>query len=280
MHTTQQPLFENLKVKAKPFVKWAGGKGKLLTQYESYFPKRFHSYLEPFLGGGAVFFHLMPDRAVLSDINEELINAYLVVRDHTEELIQSLKKHKNEKYYYYKIRGLDPAQLTPVERASRLIYLNKTCYNGLYRVNRKGKFNVPFGRYKNPMICDKEGLHAASLALKEAEILVRDFGDTTLERAQRGDFIYLDPPYFPLSETSSFTGYAPDGFRATEQKRLARIFKELDTRGCLLMLSNSNIPLIQELYQEFRIIEVYAARAISCKPEGRGKITELLILNY
>lgn len=276
----KQLLFDNLKVKAKPFIKWAGGKGQLLSQYETYFPKDFLNYMEPFLGGGAVYFHLAPDRAILSDINEELINTYHMVRDNVGELLLSLRTHKNEKEYYYKIRALNPLNLSPVERASRFIYLNKTCYNGLYRVNRKGQFNVPFGRYKNPLICNKEGLCNASEALQRAELLVKDFDEITLERAKSNDFIYFDPPYFPLSETSSFTSYASNGFGLEEQVKLANVFKELNKRGCFLMLSNSSVPIIRKLYQEFRIIEVHASRAISCKGEGRGRITELLILNY
>jgi len=285
--------------KARPFLKWAGGKGQLLGQYEPFFPHHFNAYYEPFLGGGAVFFHLwnlaatgslgsrawrpgaahQPRPAFLSDVNEELINAYIVVRDRVEELIERLRGHRNERGYYYALRAQDPTALGPVERAARLIYLNKTCYNGLYRVNRWGRFNVPFGRYKNPLICDAEGLRAASLALQGVELRACDF-EEALQGAGPGDFVYLDPPYDPLSATASFTSYAQGGFDEGEQRRLARSFAELDRRGCLLMLSNADTELVRRLYRGFRIVQVQAKRAINSRADGRGAISELLILNY
>ena len=267
---------------AKPFLKWAGGKSQLLPQYAPLFPKKFNTYFEPFLGGGAVFFYLAPQKAILSDINKELISTYNVVKNGVEELILELKKHKqkNKEKYYYRIRDLDPDALSPVERAARLIYLNKTCYNGLYRVNSQGKFNVPFSSYKNPLICDEEGLRAASFALQSADFRVGDFEEITFNLAKPEDFIYLDPPYYPLSDTANFTGYIPEGFGKREQERLAGIYKKLDKLGCYLMLSNSDTPFIRELYRGFLIETVEAGRAINSKAEGRGKITELVILNY
>ncbi|MDN5348529.1 MAG: adenine methylase [Clostridia bacterium] len=264
---------------ARPFLKWAGGKGQLLEQFKPLFPKQYERYIEPMVGGGAVFFFLQPEKAILMDLNAELMEVYRVVRDNVEELIADLEKHKNEKDYYYAIRNLDPGKLTPVERASRLIYLNKTCYNGLYRVNRKNKFNVPFGRYKNPDIVNAQGLRAASRALKKAELLTGDFS-LVLEFARPGDFIYFDPPYQPLSATSSFTGYTPGSFDEGEQKRLAGVFKELTRIGSKVMLSNSDTPFVREIYQGFRVQTVYAKRAINSRPDRRGSIKELVILNY
>lgn len=269
------------RVDASPFLKWAGGKGQLLSQFAPFFPdlSDIECYYEPFLGGGAVFFHLQPPRSHLSDSNAELMEVYTVVQTQVEELIQALKAHQNEPHYYYRIRTLNPRLLSPVERASRFIFLNKTCYNGLYRVNRKGQFNVPFGRYRNPKICDAEGLRAASMALQGARLEVADF-EEALSDAGASDFVYLDPPYHPLSETSSFTGYTAEGFDEAEQKRLARVYQELDRRGCLVMLSNSDTPLIRQLYRGFRISELQANRAINSQGGGRGPITELLIVNY
>jgi len=266
-------------VTAGPFLKWAGGKSQLLQQYSPLFPTTWRTYYEPFLGGAAVFFHLQPSAAILSDINQELINLYVVVRDRVDEVMAALRVHRNEPDYYYSVRAWKPEMLTPVQRAARIIYLNRTCYNGLYRVNRKGQFNVPFGRYGNPTICDQAGLRAASLVLGRADIYATDFEDA-LESMQAGDFAYLDPPYNPLSATSSFTGYAEEGFGEGEQRRLASVYKRMDRRGVMLMLSNSASELVRSLYTGFRIVEVTAKRAINSKADGRGPIPELVILNY
>ena len=266
--------------KPKPPVKWAGGKGQLIPQFEPLFPKEsYELYLEPFVGGGAVFFHLTPQRAVLIDSNDELINFYRVVRDHPEELLEDLRKHKNDREYYYSVRAQDPQQLLPVERASRFLYLNKTGYNGLWRVNSKGKYNVPFGRYKNPRIADRENLLLVSRALKNAEILCGDFG-RVLDYAIPGAFVYLDPPYHPLSETANFTSYTPDAFGEEDQRRLAEVFRKLDLTGCLVMLSNSDTPFIRELYRGYDLRVVYAKRAINSRADGWGPVTELVIRNY
>jgi len=269
------------RVEAKPFVKWAGGKRKLISSFAPHFPslQQTRRYFEPFLGGGAVFFHLQHPCSFLSDSNEELVELYMVVRDRVEDLIESLRKHRNEEGYYYEVRSQRPKMLTSIESASRFIFLNKTCYNGLYRVNSKRQFNVPFGRYKRPLICDTEGLRAASLALQKAQIFSADF-ESAVSEARERDFIYFDPPYHPLSETSSFTSYTAGKFDTSEQERLARVYRDLDHRGCYVMLSNSDTPLIRELYAHFQIIEVQANRAINSKSDGRGKITELLIINY
>ncbi len=274
-----------------PFVKWAGGKGQLLSQFQPHFPAHFERYIEPFVGGGAVFFHLynqgrLPEKEViLIDHVEELINGYRVVQSQVEALIEELERHEPHKLdadYYYRVRAWDRhpeyGQHSDVERAARFLFLNRTCYNGLYRVNRKGQFNVPFGRHNNPRVCNAGNLRAASLALQGATLELGDFR-RCLEWAGPGDLIYLDPPYHPLSDTSSFTSYTPVAFGVEDQRRLADLFRELDGRGCQVMLSNSCTPLIRELYKGYTQIEVRAIRAISSKGDGRGAIPELLVLN-
>ncbi len=265
--------------KASPIVKWAGGKGQLLPQLEPLFPVKFTGYFEPFLGGGAVFFHLQPPRVVISDINQELINAHIVVRDSVEELIANLSRHVYDKEYYYEVRAQDPVTMSSVERAARLIFLNRTCFNGLYRVNQKGKFNVPFGRYDNPIICDAGKLRATHEALQGAEILAEDFG-AVLQLAGKQDFLYLDPPYHPLNETANFTNYTQGGFGEDDQRRLAKVLANLDSLGCRWLLSNSDTPLIWELYRGLNIKRLEARRAINSKVEKRGVIGELAIRNY
>ena len=265
--------------KPRPFVKWAGGKRQIIKELVKRVPESFGVYYEPFLGGGALLFELMPKKAVVGDVNEELINAYTVVRDRVEDLIKSLKKHRNERDYYYRIRSWRPKD--PVERASRFIYLNRTCYNGLWRVNSKGEFNVPFGRYKNPKICDEENLRAVSSYLRTADvrIVLGDYRET-LKTAKRGDFVYLDPPYAPVSGTSRFTEYVSGGFSEEDQVKLAEVFRDLDRRGCYVMLSNSDTPLIRDLYKGFLIESVSANRPINCVGSGRSNHRELIIRNY
>ncbi len=266
----------------RPFIKWVGGKRQLISQMTTYFPKTFNKYIEPFVGGGAVFFYLLPQKAVLIDNNPELINAYQVIKHKVEDLIESLRVHKNDKDYFYNIRAIDrePSfrNLDKVERASRTIFLNKTCYNGLYRVNKKNQFNTPFGRYKNPKICDSLNLRAVNVALRNTTIHLGDFGDC-LSSAQAGDFVYMDCPYHPVSDTANFTSYTSDDFGIAEQKRLSRVFRHLDKKGCTVILSNSYTPFILELYQDFTIHTVHANRAVNCDPSKRGKIREVLIAN-
>jgi len=262
-----------------PFVKWAGGKRQLVEELLRRTPGGYGTYYEPMVGGGALLFALKPDNAVIADINEELINAYKVIRDHVEELIEDLRQHKNERDYYYWIRALDPDDLTLVQRASRFIYLNKTCYNGLWRVNSRGQFNVPFGRYKNPKIVDEANLRAASKFLRGVRILLADF-EEAVKDAQPGDFVYFDPPYVPLSDTAYFTSYTKDRFGPEQQKRLARVFRRLAQRGVYVMLSNSDTSLVHELYADFYIQVVKANRFINSKASKRTGFTEVIVTNY
>ena len=278
-------------MQAVPFVKWAGGKSQLLEQFEPLFPVQFDKYIEPFVGGGAVFFHLynqgrIGGGVVLNDLNEELMTCYEVIRDQVDDLIEELRRHesfKMEEIYFYEVRKWDRRpdfhERSPVERAARMIFLNRTCYNGLYRVNSRNQFNVPFGRYKNPTICDEENLRAVSQALQGVELHSEDF-EQCIKWVGPDDFVYLDPPYHPLSETSSFTSYTRDDFGEADQKRLAKTFRQLNKKGCRVMLSNSCTPFIRKLYDGHRRERVFARRAISCKGDGRGGISELVILNY
>ena len=275
--------------KPKPFVKWVGGKRQLLTQFRLmnlYPPEKFDPktgrYFEPFVGGGAVFFDLLPEKAFLSDLNNDLVITYNVIKKEVEKLISTLKKHKTDKEYFLKIRAQNSNELTDLEIASRFIFLNRTCFNGMYRVNSKGGFNVPFGKYTNPLICDEQNLRKVSNALKEVEIKKQDYKEV-LKKAKKGDFVYFDPPYYPVSKTSSFTSYTSEAFLEKEQTELRDTFSELSKRGCFVMLSNSDTSFINEIYSGFkgvRITKVEAGRAINSKASGRGKITEVLVTNY
>ncbi|MEW5987293.1 MAG: DNA adenine methylase [Chloroflexota bacterium] len=268
---------------ASPILKWAGGKTRLLHQYAPYLPGRhaIGRYFEPFIGSAAVFFHLQPARACLSDGNDKLIELYQAVQQDVEAVIEALRPHRNEPDYYYAIRAQDPGRLTPAARAARLLYLNKTGYNGLFRENRQGQFNVPFGRYHNPTICDEGRLRRAAQALQGVELCVADFAEAVAP-AGPGDFVYFDPPYVPLSPTSSFTGYWRGGFSEADHVRLAQTFHELTARGCRALLSNSDSPLVHQLYggRGYTFIEIQARRNINSQANGRGPIKELLIANY
>lgn len=273
--------------KPRPPVKWAGGKGQLLARYRELYPAACGCpagggfYIEPFTGGGAVFFDLAPEQAILIDSNFELINFYNAVKYQLDELVEELHRHRrsNAEEYYYQVRALDPEEMTAPQRAGRFLYLNKTGFNGLWRVNRKGQHNVPYGKYKNPAIFDTDNLRQVSQALQSALILHGDF-QMALEHAGPGDFVYCDPPYHPLSETARFTSYTAEAFGVREQERLAALYRQLDERGCLLMLSNSDTPLIHQLYEGYDFQRVQARRAINCKGERRGFISELVIRNY
>ncbi|MBL8715089.1 MAG: DNA adenine methylase [Myxococcales bacterium] len=264
-----------------PFLKWAGGKGQLLAEILPRLPGEISgTYIEPFVGGGAVFFELCRveriARARLCDTNGELVDAYRAVRDHVEDLIAALGAHVNEEAHYYEVRAKDPATMPLPERAARTLYLNRCGFNGLHRVNAAGQFNVPFGRYKNPRICDPEGLRAASKALARAELRVTDFAEACAD-AGPGDVVYFDPPYLPLSPTSNFTSYAKAGFGEAEHRRLAEVFAGCVARGAYVLLSNSDMPLARELFDGFRIVTVQATRAINSKGDSRGKVNEILV---
>lgn len=266
-------------------MKWAGGKRQILTEFERFYPRKFERYHEPFVGGGAVFFDMvargmdMRGRAVLSDSNGELINCYKAIQKDVEKLIESLERHIYEKDYYYSMRDVDPAELEPVERASRTIYLNKTGFNGLYRVNSKGKFNVPFGRHKNPKICDADNLRACSLALREIDLKCMPF-PRVLETVSSGDFVYFDPPYIPVSPTAYFTAYQEKGFGAEHQERLAEVFDELARKGVHVMLSNSDVPWIRERYRKYKMHFIKARRGINRDSLGRGPVAEVVVTSY
>jgi len=267
---------------ARPFVKWAGGKRQLLDELTQGLPY-FENYHEPFIGGGALFFRLEAinriKRAYLSDSNAELINTYSVIKNEIFELMSELASplYVNNEAAYYKIRASKPK--TDVERAARFIYLNKTAFNGLYRVNSSGGFNVPFGKYDNPKILDSQNLLLVHRALQKDELHRGDF-TIVLKNAKRGDFIYFDPPYAPISKTSNFTAYTKDGFGENEQKKLLKTYKELDSKGCFVLLSNSYSDFISELYAEFESEVVHASRMINCKGDQRGKIKELIVRNW
>jgi DNA adenine methylase len=271
------------RVECRPFLKWAGGKTQLLPQLVRRTPRSYNRYLEPFIGGGALFFALQPRSSYLADCNTELINCFEVVRSDVEALIQELQGYRYDKDQYYAVRALDReesfATLSPVARAARLIYLNKTCFNGLYRVNSKGHFNVPFGSYDNPTILDADNLRRCSSVLSTAIIRNGEF-EEIVDVAQPGDFVYLDPPYAPVSETSDFTQYAKDGFDESAQELLLLICLQLHQKGVRWMVSNSNTPLIQELYRGFNVEPVAASRSINSRAEKRGPILELIIRNF
>ena len=269
-----------------PVVKWVGGKRQLLSEISPLLPKRITSYCEPFLGGGAVLFSIQPSKAIVNDLNSDLITVYEVIRDDVEELIDNLKKHENSSEYFYTIRDMyrnkeTYAAMSKVERASRLIYLNKTCFNGLFRVNSSGEFNSPFGHYKNPNIVNEPVLRAVNKYFSSSNITLcnEDFA-VTLGRISKGSFVYLDPPYDPVSDTANFTGYNRGGFDRNEQIRLKQCCDELTQRGVKFMLSNSATTFIKELYKDYDISIVQAKRAINSDASKRGAIEEVLIRNY
>lgn len=269
-----------------PVVKWVGGKRQLLGEITPLLPKRITSYCEPFLGGGAVLFSIQPTKAIVNDLNQDLITVYEVIRDDVESLLESLKKHENTPEYFYNIRDMDRDKeayqaMSKTEKASRLIYLNKTCYNGLFRVNSSGEFNSPFGYYKNPSIVNEPILRAVSNYFNASNIAFysEDFSET-LKRVRKGGFVYLDPPYDPVSDTANFTGYNKSGFDRKEQTRLKQCCDDLTRRGVKFMLSNSATEFIKELYEDYEITIVKAKRAINSDSSKRGPIEEVLIRNY
>ncbi len=266
-------------VQAKPVLKWAGGKTQMLSNIMPKIPVRFGKYIEPFIGGGALFFELCPEQAVVADSNPELINMYQQVADHVDDVISYLKEYKNTKEDFYSVRSLEWTELKKEEAAARTIYLNKTCFNGLYRVNRSGQFNVPFGKYKAPKFCDKDALYAASEVLKKATIKCGDYLSILREYAEENDFVFLDPPYLPISEYSDFKRYTKEQFYEEDHIQLAYEVKRLQDLGCHVILTNSNHPLVHELYADYKIEVVQTKRYISCngnKRNGEDVIVDIL----
>ncbi|HEX8789421.1 MAG TPA: DNA adenine methylase [Polyangiaceae bacterium] len=268
---------------ARPFLKWVGGKGQLMAQLQPLLPPgTVRRYFEPFVGSAALFFALRPEKATLSDVNAELVDCYRAVQTDVDGVIEALSAHRYEEQAYYRVREQEPGDLSPCERAARTIYLNKTGYNGLYRVNRAGRFNVPFGRYTNPGFASRESvenLRACSRALATVRLLLRDFGEVVRD-AREGDLVYFDPPYVPLSDTSDFTAYVPGGFGPRDQERLASVVHALSDRGVRVMLSNSDTPVVRDLYARYRIDVVSAARSINSRANKRGKVAEVVVRNY
>lgn len=274
-----------------PFLKWVGGKRQLIPSIVEFLPdevrkhKRKYNYVEPFIGGGALLFHIQPKRAIINDFNSDLINVYDVIKNDLDSLIEDLKKHKNESEYFYQIRVLDRTndfiKLTKVQRASRFIYLNKTCFNGLYRVNNSGEFNSPFGRYKKPNIVNEPTLKAVNKYLNTNDIQIRN-GDyfEVLKDIDHNSFVYLDPPYHPISESSNFTGYIQGGWNEIDQIRLREVCDELNKKNIKFLLSNSSAQLIKEQYKKYNIQIVKATRTINSNALNRGEIDEVLIRNY
>lgn len=269
-----------------PVVKWVGGKRQLIDAFLPLLPKRISSYCEPFVGGGALLFHLQPNTAFVNDINGDLICVYTVIRDYVDELVVELKKYKNEAEFFYSIRDLDRNKekynsLSEIERAARILFLNKTCYNGLYRVNNSGEFNSPFGNYRNPNIVNEPVLRAVSHYFNTASVYFSslDYSEV-LCRINRGTFVYLDPPYDPVSDTSNFTGYSKGGFTKEDQIRLCQYCDDLDRRGIKFMLSNSATTFIEELYDRYNITIVQAKRAINSVGNRRGDVNEVVVRNY
>lgn len=264
----------------KPFIKWAGGKSQLLPVLRKIIPDSFGSYFEPFLGGGALFFDLGPSSAILSDTNAELINCYRIIKKTPQKLISALLKFKINEKDFYAVRAQNPIKLSSLDRAARFLYLNKTCFNGLYRVNKQGRFNTPFGHYKNANLVDEENLFKASHLLQDANIRCMDYYELLLAEARSGDFVYFDPPYLPIGKYSDFKRYTKDFFYEEDHKKLASLFGILDERGCKVLLSNSYHPTVVDLYKRYNIRIVQASRFINCKGDKRGAISEAIISNF
>ncbi|QUY65682.1 DNA adenine methylase [Helcococcus kunzii] len=271
----------------KPFTKWVGGKRQLLNEIVKLMPHSYNTYHEPFVGGGALFFYLQPKNAVINDMNSDLILSYRAIKDDLNNLIEELEYHKqhNSKEYFLDLRSYDRDErinsLSNTQKAARIMYMLRVCFNGMYRVNSKNQFNVPYGRYKNPKIVDKVLLKNISDYLNSSNILIlnEDF-EVSIKECKAGDFVYFDPPYIPISETSSFTSYTNEGFSYEDQVRLRNIFSELTRKNVYCMLSNSNSPKTLELYEQFNIHQVKAKRSINSISSKRGEISEVIITNY
>lgn len=266
------------RVVARPLMKWAGGKTQLLPQLAASLPSRFGRYIEPFLGGGAFFFHLRPEDAVIADSNGELIAMYRAVAADPEGVFEALKLMENTEEFFYELRALDWTTMTPNEVAARMLFLNRTCFNGLYRVNRKGQFNVPFGRYAKLSLPDLPNLQAAARALRCAEIIEGDYLDVLNRFASPGDLAFLDPPYIPVGVYSDFKRYTKDQFSEDDHRKLAKEVQRLSDLGCHVLLTNSNHPLVHELYKDFHLDVIPTKRFINSRGNGRTG-EDLLVTN-
>jgi len=283
-------VYRQIATTPKPFVKWAGGKRQLIPILNDNLPKSFGTYYEPFLGGGALLFHILTERnsqkCSISDLNSDLVLTYTTIRNRIDELISSLKNHeknyhKDSKTYYYSVRGSNPR--SEIEKTSRLLFMNRTCFNGLYRVNSKGKFNVPLGRYTNPNIVNEENLRSVSAILQSSKVAIkcRDF-ESVLRDTKKGDLVYFDPPYQPVSETANFTSYTNKSFTYEDLNRLAELCLKLDSKGCKVLLSNSDSKEVAEIFsnKSWKINRIQANRSINSNSKKRTGHFELLIKNY
>lgn len=264
---------------ATPILKWAGGKTQMLKDIIPRMPEEYGDYIEPFIGGGALFFKLGREHSIIADSNPELINLYKQIAINCDKVIDLLQDYKNEEEFFYSVRSKEWIDCSPVEAAARMIYLNRTCFNGLYRLNRKGQFNTPFGRYKNPTICNKEKIVEASKILQNADIICGDYLEVLKKNAKPNDFIFLDPPYVPVSENSDFKRYTKEQFYESDQVNLAKEVDRLVNLGCKIMLTNSNHPLVHELYSKYKIEIIQTKRNINSKGDKR-KGEDVIVTTY
>lgn len=262
-----------------PILKWAGGKTQLLPEILPRIPEDYNRYIEPFIGGGALFFKLQCENSIIADSNSELINLYEQIAEHCEEVITLLKNYENNEEMYYQVRSIDWTSISKAEAAARTLYLNHTCFNGLYRLNKKGQFNTPFGKYKNPTICNEEKLKTASELLKKSVIVCGDYLDILNEYAEKDDFIFLDPPYIPISDNSDFKRYTKEQFYEQDHRNLAKMVYKLDSKGCKIMLTNSNHPLVKELYGDYKIEVIQTKRNINSRGDRR-KGEDVIVTTY
>ena len=263
----------------KPVLKWAGGKSQLLGEIIPRMPETYNNYIEPFFGSGAVYFAIAPEHAVIADSNPELINLYRIIASDVEGLISLLATYENTKERFYSVRAVDWKDMEPIEAAARKVYLNKTCFNGLYRVNRKGLFNTPYANNKRTVFCDEAEIRKAAGLLKSAEIICGDFHEVLMERVKRGDFVFLDPPYVPVSKYADFKRYTKEQFGEEDQRKLAEDVKTLHERGIKVMLTNSNHPLVHELYEDFKI-EVFKTRRMINKDANNRTGEDVIVTTY
>lgn len=274
--TVQEPWLLTEQISIKPFLKWAGGKTQLLPELIKHMPKSYNKYIEPFIGGGAFYFHLSPHKAIISDLNHELIITYKTIQNSVEDVISILSSFKNEEEFYYEMRAQNPEYLHDIERTARLLYLNKTCFNGLYRVNKKGLFNVPYGK-RTGNFYDSAILRNASAYLKNAKIEFADYSNTLKKHAEKEDFIFLDPPYYPVSKYGDFKRYTKEFFYHDDQIALKNEFDRLVELGCHVILTNSDHPVILDLYKDYEIKTIETKRMINSDAKNRKGIDIIVI---